>query len=136
MQQVILSASKPDRLRKDSTSGKALTLTKSTLRSAHTPHCVRCWHWWQRETLSCISWTSTQVFLDGHLEEEVWVQQPPGFPMAAVSHSCRVHRALYGLKQAPLAWHERLSDELAVLGYTPSQAEPGLFIQHNKQGST
>ena len=58
-------------------------------------------------------------FLNGHLEEEVWVQQPPGFPMAAVSHSCRVHRALYGLKHAPRAWHERLSDELAVLGYTP-----------------
>ena len=63
-------------------------------------------------------------FLNGHLEEEVWVQQPPGFPMAAVSHSCRVHRALYGLKHAPRAWHERLSDELAVLGYTPPKLNP------------
>ena len=76
------------------------------------------------------------AFLNGHLEEEVWVQQPPGFPMAASSHSCRLHRALYGLKQSPRAWHKRLSDELAVLGYIPSQADPGLFVQRNKQSST
>eukprot|EP00966_Prymnesium_polylepis_P011668 268136-Prymnesium_polylepis.1 len=47
--------------------------------------------------------------------------------------ACHLHKALYGLKQAPRAWHLRLKKELETLGFTPSEADPGLFI--NKKAS-
>ena len=76
------------------------------------------------------------AFLHGQLEEEVWIEQPPGFPTADSSQSCRLHRALYGLKQAPRAWHKRLSEQLGQLGFAPSQADPSLCTRANKGRST
>jgi len=67
------------------------------------------------------------AFLQGELEETVYVQQPPGYEERG-DKVCRLHRALYGLKQAPRAWHQRLKAELESNGFTESAADPGLFI--------
>jgi hypothetical protein len=42
-------------------------------------------------------------FLNGFLEEEVCVKQPPGFESAEFPHRVyRLRKALYGLEQAPV----------------------------------
>jgi hypothetical protein len=46
-----------------------------------------------------------RTFLNGEIEEEVYVEQPKGFQTHdRQSHVCRLKKALYGLKQSPRAW--------------------------------
>ena len=50
------------------------------------------------------------AFLNGFINEEVYVEQPPRFQSFNFpNHVFKLKKALYGLKQAPRAWHERLS---------------------------
>jgi hypothetical protein len=53
------------------------------------------------------------TFLNGDLQEEVYVGQPPGFAQAAGEHKVfKLHKALYGLHQASRAWNKKLDDSL------------------------
>jgi hypothetical protein len=74
------------------------------------------------------------VFLHGHLEEEVFMRQPPGYESKTHPHYiCKLDRDLYELKQAPRAWYARLSSKLQSLGFKPSKADVSLFV-YNKGG--
>ena len=52
------------------------------------------------------------VFLNGILNEEVYVEQHKGFQDPRYPNVYRLKKILYGLKQAPKAWHERLTSYL------------------------
>jgi hypothetical protein len=53
------------------------------------------------------------AFLNGVIEEEVYIEQPQGFEVEdRKSHVCRLKKALYGLKQAPRAWYGRIDSFL------------------------
>ncbi|CAI7890106.1 unnamed protein product [Closterium sp. NIES-54] len=70
------------------------------------------------------------TFLQGSLHEEIWLRRPPGFTR---SFPVGTHWSLrwpdYGLRQAPRKWHDTLMTTLAALGFTPSTADPSLFLR-------
>ncbi|PRQ45332.1 putative RNA-directed DNA polymerase [Rosa chinensis] len=70
------------------------------------------------------------AFLNGVLQEEVYVEQPAGFidPIHP-DHVYRLKKALYGLKQAPRAWYERLSSHLLDKGYVRGSIDKTLFVK-------
>ena len=69
------------------------------------------------------------AFLQGTLNEEVYVSQPPGFVNSDYpNHVCRLQKALYGLKQAPRAWYQELRGYLLSLGFINAVSDASLFI--------
>jgi Reverse transcriptase (RNA-dependent DNA polymerase) len=70
------------------------------------------------------------AFLNGLLDEEVYVQQPPGFiNQTYPNHVYRLTKALYSLKQAPKAWYGRLSYFLLSNGFVRGQNDTTLFTK-------
>jgi hypothetical protein len=58
--------------------------------------------------LKCIRWTLKSSFLNGELEEEVYIEQLEGFQLSENAYYvCKLKKALYGLKQAPRACYSR-----------------------------
>jgi hypothetical protein len=73
------------------------------------------------------------AFLNGFINELVYVEQPPGFEDPRYpNHAYRLSKALYGLKQAPRAWYERLRDFLIEKGFKIGTIDTTLFTKkHN-----
>ena len=64
------------------------------------------------------------AFLNGFLNEEVFVEQTKGFQNPHFSdHVLRLKKALYGPKQAPRAWYDRLTTYLLDHGFKKGQAD-------------
>ena len=70
------------------------------------------------------------AFLNGILNEEVYVEQPKGFEDPHLpNHVFKLKKALYGLKQAPRAWYERLTDFLLSKGFKMGKVDTTLFTK-------
>ncbi|WVZ80243.1 hypothetical protein U9M48_027735 [Paspalum notatum var. saurae] len=74
------------------------------------------------------------AFLNGFIEEEVYVRQPPDFEHPKFPNRVfKLQKALYGLKQAPRAWYERLSKFLVDQGFQMGSVDKTLFLlKHGK----
>ncbi|WVZ97231.1 hypothetical protein U9M48_042781 [Paspalum notatum var. saurae] len=69
------------------------------------------------------------AFLNGFIEEEVYVRQIPGFESARFSDRVyKLRKALYGLKQAPRAWYARLKSFLLKSGFVMGSVDKTLFL--------
>ena len=56
-------------------------------------------------------------FLNGDLEEEIYMDQPEGFIAKRQENKvCKLVKSLYGLKQAPKQWHQKFNKIIAQLG--------------------
>ena len=68
------------------------------------------------------------AFLNGELEEAVWVMSPKGIP-GRPSRLYRLRKAIYGLNKAHLAWHRNLCFVLSELGLTELKSAPCVFVK-------
>lgn len=74
------------------------------------------------------------AFLNGDLEEEIYMSMPPGFGNSKNNMVCRLRKSLYGLKQSPRAWFEKFSQAITSRGYVQCQADHTLFIKTGTTG--
>ena len=70
------------------------------------------------------------TFLNGVLEEQVYVEQPLGFETHdRKTRVCKLKKSLYGLKQAPRTWYDMIDSFLKRLVFTKSKAYSNLYFK-------
>lgn len=70
------------------------------------------------------------AFLNGYLEEDVYMRQPEGFVLKSTENKvCKLKKAVYGLKQSSRAWNKRVDEVLLEIDYSKSKYEPCLYIK-------
>ncbi|TYK21566.1 Retrovirus-related Pol polyprotein from transposon TNT 1-94 [Cucumis melo var. makuwa] len=75
------------------------------------------------------------VFLNGELQEEVYVEQPKGFVKKDNEEKVyKLTKALYGLKQAPRAWYSKIDEYFQQNGFKRSANEPTLYVKKGDGG--
>ena len=71
------------------------------------------------------------AFLHGDLEEEVYMDIPPGYTTSSKTEVvCKLQKALSRLKQSPRAWFGRFSLAMRKYGFTQSNSDHTLFLKH------
>ena len=73
------------------------------------------------------------TFLNGILEEEVYIEQLEGFVYEKNKDKvCKLHKALYGLKKVPRDWYERLHKYLVKIGFERIDDNNNMYIKSEK----
>lgn len=75
------------------------------------------------------------AFLNGDLEEEIYMKQPEGFVLKGQEHKvCRLVKSLYGLKQAPKQWHEKFDNVMMTNGFIINECDKCIYIKVTPNG--
>ena len=72
------------------------------------------------------------VFLDGNLSKEVYMQPPPSLSIE-LNMVCHLRHALFGFKQVPRAWFAKFSSTISRLGYIASHYDSTLFLHRTNK---
>ncbi|KAA0052395.1 putative copia-type polyprotein [Cucumis melo var. makuwa] len=75
------------------------------------------------------------TFLNGYLEEEVYLEKPPGYSVKGQEDKVlKLKKTLYGLKQAPRMWKSKIYKYFLDNGYLRCPYEHSLYIKVNGHG--
>ena len=78
----------------------------------------------------------TTAFLNGELQEEVYMEQPEGFKVRGKEGLvCKLKHSLYGLKQAPRCWNSVLDKRLKEIGFTQTTSDPCIYVKRGKEST-
>ncbi|KAK8690580.1 hypothetical protein V6N13_074112 [Hibiscus sabdariffa] len=68
------------------------------------------------------------AFLNGKLEEDVYMTQPEGFVTPENARKvCKLQRSIYGLKQASRSWNFRFNEAIQEFGFIRNEDEPCVY---------
>ena len=71
----------------------------------------------------------TTAFLNGELQEEVYMKQPEGFVAEGQEDLvCKLKRSIYGLKQSPRCWNAALDHKLKQMDFVQAKGDPCLYM--------
>jgi hypothetical protein len=75
------------------------------------------------------------VFFHGDLQEEVYMEQPPGYvDQTHPNLVCRLKKVLYSLKQAPRVWLDKIGQYFVTSGFQTSNADLSLYVKKTDHG--
>ena len=70
----------------------------------------------------------TTAFLNGELNEDMYMKQLEGFEVKGKEHlDCKQNRSLYGLKQSPRCWNEALNSQLKKMHFKQLENDPCIY---------
>ncbi|CAJ2637004.1 unnamed protein product [Trifolium pratense] len=70
------------------------------------------------------------AFLNGDLEEEIYMEQPEGFVIhGQETKVCKLDKSLYGLKQAPKQWHEKFDNLMILNGFRLNESDKCIYYK-------
>ena len=71
------------------------------------------------------------TFLNGNLEEEIYMMQPEGYVAKNQKHMvCKLKMSIYGLKQASRSWNIRFDQAIRLFGFEQNLDEPYVYKRH------
>jgi Reverse transcriptase (RNA-dependent DNA polymerase)/Retrotransposon gag protein/Integrase core domain/Chromo (CHRromatin Organisation MOdifier) domain/GAG-pre-integrase domain len=70
------------------------------------------------------------AFLNGDLDEEIYMTIPQGIKVSSPELVCKLNRTLYGLKQSSRMWNKKIDDYLTISqGFTKLNADYSIYIR-------
>ena len=72
---------------------------------------------------------AVSAFLQGDVEEEIYMTQPPLYGNGNTKEVCRLKKSLYGLKQASRQWNKKLSSTLTAMGLSQNKLDPCIYYK-------
>ena len=77
------------------------------------------------------------AFLNGHLQEDVYMVQPEGFVDPKNPNKvCKLKRSIYGLKQASKSWNIRFDEEIVKYDFIKNEDDPCVEIDMDPVSTT
>ena len=72
------------------------------------------------------------AFLNGKLEEEIYMEQPDGYIQPGQEHLvCKLQKSLYGLKQSPRCWNTAFRKYMELIQFNQGTADPCIYIRES-----